>query len=133
MKVIIEKRTSAEGGGYVAYTNRCRPVVYGSGESVAEAKSAFNETLKDVIEDYRSTGDKVPKALLTRPEFRLSVKSIFEAFPWLNASAVARSLGINSGLMRQYKRGTAYASEERLAEIESGLRSLAAQLAELRI
>ena len=107
--------------------------VFGVGETVAEAKADFNNTLNEMVEDYRSTGDKVPRALLTEPEFRLSVKSIFEAFPWVNASAAARALGINSGLMRQYKRGTAYASDERMAEIEAGLRELGAQLAALRI
>lgn len=129
MKVLIERQTKEEGGGFVAYTpNYSNPVVYGYGATISEAKTDFCNTRKELIEFYDTEGVKAPRGLLSAPEFKMSVKSLFEAFPWINASAVGRALGINDSLMRQYKRGSAYVSEERLAAIEAGIHALGAEL-----
>lgn len=134
MKVVIEKRNEAEGGGYVAYNDTAGKVVlFGTGESIAAAKDDFFNSLHEIEDAYRDEGLEVPDELGENVEFHFSLPSVFEAFPWINVTKVAKILGINPSLMHQYKSGKAYVSEERLAAIEAGLRELGAQLAALRI
>ena len=54
--------------------------------------------------------------------------SFFEAFPMINATALARHLGVNDVLMRQYKNGDAYISAEKLEKIRQGIRELGQQI-----
>jgi DNA-binding transcriptional regulator YdaS (Cro superfamily) len=51
----------------------------------------------------------------------------------LNVSALARYLGINPSLMRQYKKGDTYISDAQLAKIESGIKALGKDLAAISL
>ena len=50
-----------------------------------------------------------------------------------NVSALGRYLGINPGLMRQYKKGDAPIPDAQLEKIESGIHRLATELASLSL
>ncbi len=50
-----------------------------------------------------------------------------------NVSALGRYLGINPGLMRQYKKGDIYISDTQLEKIEAGIHRLGSELAALSI
>ena len=55
--------------------------------------------------------------------------SFFEEFPMINATALARYIGINDTLMRQYKKGDTYISDEKLEKIRQALRDLGEKIA----
>lgn len=70
---------------------------------------------------------------LTRKSSGEFVKKILDDYDVLNTSALARRLGINVSLMRQYKMGGVYISEERAEKIIAGINELGKELAALRL
>ena len=56
------------------------------------------------------------------------VAALFEKFPQLNVSEVARSLGIHKSLLSQYIYGVKTPSEKRVREIKMALHKLGAEL-----
>ena len=56
------------------------------------------------------------------------VADLFEKFPQLNVSEVARSLGIHKSLLSQYIYGVKTPSEKRIREIKMALHKLGAEL-----
>ena len=56
------------------------------------------------------------------------VAALFEKFPQLNVSEVARSLGIHKSLLSQYIYGVKTPSEKRIREIKMALHKLGAEL-----
>lgn len=61
------------------------------------------------------------------------VGDLFNRFPMLNVTQVAKAMGINSSLMQQYVNGRKRPSFERAVEVEAYIRSLAAELAKIRL
>lgn len=47
----------------------------------------------------------------------------------INATALARYIGINDTLMRQYKKGDTYISDEKLEKIRAAIRDLGEKIA----
>lgn len=103
--------------------------LYGSGQSVLEAKADMMLALNEMIEMYNEDGDTVPKEIVN-PIFvyKYDVASIFDYFDWINVSSIARKAGINESLMRQYKSGLAFASEKQCEKIQRTLNELAREL-----
>lgn len=56
------------------------------------------------------------------------VAALFEKFPQLNVSEVARSIGIHKSLLSQYIYGVKTPSEKRVREIKMALHKLGAEL-----
>lgn len=131
MKVKIEKQSD---GSYIAYnTDGCYCTLIGTGKTVKEAKDDFFNSTDEVIGDYMERGEDVPVELSTPVEFYFDISSLFEYYSVFNISALGRYLGINPGLMRQYKNGNTPISEEQLEKIESGIHRLAKELASLSL
>lgn len=61
------------------------------------------------------------------------VGELFDKFPELNATQIAKGLGINEGLMRQYISGIKHPSFERILEIENYIHKLGEELLNLHI
>ncbi len=134
MKVIIEKQSASEGGGFVAYNDGQGLVsVIGTGATIGEAKDDFYNSLHEMEDCYREAGEDVPGELTEAVEFRFSLASVFEAFPWLNVTKLAQAIGINASLLHQYKSGRAYISEAQLARVEAGIHTMAAELAAVKL
>lgn len=57
----------------------------------------------------------------TEPCMHNPVADIFNRFPWLNVSEVARHLGINKSLLARYIYGISKPSEQRVEEIREAL------------
>lgn len=57
----------------------------------------------------------------SEPDKRNEVADMFNRFPWLNVSEVARYLGINKSLLARYIYGISRPSEQRLKEIRDAL------------
>lgn len=128
MKVIIEKDKN---GRYIAYNVDVKGMVaIGSGDTVKEAKEDFENSLEELAEDM-SVAQK--ELLISKPEYKFDLSSLFEYYSVLNISALGKFLGINSSLLRQYKRGDTYISEKQLKKIEEGIHVLGKELYELSL
>lgn len=131
MDVRIEKQTD---GTYIAYnTTGDHVTLIGSGNSVAEAKEDFKESYNGVRESYKSRGSLMPVELTEDIVFHFDLSSLFEYYNMFNVSALGRYLGINPGLMRQYKKGDTYISDTQLEKIEAGIHRLGTELAALSL
>lgn len=59
--------------------------------------------------------------------------SLFDYFDWINVSKVAKRIGINSSLLRQYRSGNTYISEKQASKIEHGIHELSKELASVSL
>lgn len=131
MNVSIEKQSD---GSYIAYNTTGDKVrLIGTGDSVKEAKEDFFNSLNEILQTYNEIGDEIPEFLNEDIEFRFDISSLFEYYSMFNVSALARYLGINDSLMRQYRNGSAQISDRQLEKIEAGIHRLGLELAALRL
>lgn len=131
MNVSIEKQSD---GTYIAYnTDGDHCTLIGTGNTVKEAKEDFFNSIAEVAESYKERGNFMPVELTQSPEFHFDLSSLFEYYSMFNVSALARYLGINDSLMRQYRSGAAQISDKQLEKIEGGIRRLGSELAALRL
>ena len=131
MKVSIEKQSD---GSYIAYNTTGEKVtLIGTGDSVKEAKEDFYNSIEEVKESYEARGSFMPTELTEDIDFHFDLSSLFEYYSMFNVSALGRYLGINPGLMRQYKKGDTYISDAQLEKIEAGIHRLGTELASLSI
>ncbi len=131
MKVSIEKQSD---GSYIAYNTTGEKVqLIGTGETVKEAKEDFFNSIEEVKGDYIERNSDVPPELTEDVDFHFDISSLFEYYKIFNVSALGRYLGINPGLMRQYKKGDTPISDAQLEKIENGIHRLAHELATLSL
>ena len=131
MKVSVEKQSD---GTYIAYnTDGDYCTLIGTGDTVKEAKEDFFNSIDEVKESYKERGDFMPIELTSEVEFQFDISSLFEYYSMFNVSALGRYLGINPGLMRQYKKGDTPISDAQLEKIETGIHRLATELASLSL
>lgn len=131
MKVQIEKQSD---GTYIAYNTTGDMVqLIGTGDTVAEAKTDFMNSIEEIIESYKEDAQPVPVELTEQPEFYFDVSSLFEYYSVINVSAFAKMVGINDSLLRQYKRGGTYISDAQLGKIEAGIHQLGLEFSSLRL
>lgn len=96
--------------------------VLGCGSS---AKAAIEDMLKgwnETTEYLKEEGEDVPALEI---EYRFDVGSLFSYYDFVNIAGVAREIGLNSSVIRQYVIGTRKPSAERKKQIITGLKSLA--------
>lgn len=96
--------------------------VLGCGSS---AKAAIEDMLKgwnETTEYLKEEGEDVPALEI---EYRFDVGSLFSYYDFVNIADVAREIGLNSSVIRQYVIGTRKPSAERKKLIITGLKSLA--------
>lgn len=131
MKVKIEKQSD---GTYIAYNiGGVKVQLIGSGDTVAEAKEDFMNSVQEITESYAEDGVEVPAELSEEIEFNFDISSLFEYYSVINISAFAKMVGINDSLLRQYKRGNTYISDAQLGKIEEGIHKLGKELSSLRL
>ena len=131
MKVKIEKQSD---GTYIAYNiGGVKVQLIGSGDTVAEAKEDFMNSVQEITESYAEDGVEVPAELSEEIEFNFDISSLFEYYSVINISAFAKMVGINDSLLRQYKRGNTYISDAQLSKIEEGIHKLGKELSSLRL
>jgi hypothetical protein len=130
MKVAIEKQKD---GTYVAYNIEGDGVIVGNGNSVSEAKDDYLNSVEEVRSVCLKHGDTLPDTVTTKPQFKFDLASLFEYYSMLNVSAFAKFVGVNSSLMRQYRRGNTYISEKQLQKIQDGLHRLGSEFSSLTL
>ena len=131
MVVAIEKQND---GTYIAYNLESDNfTVIGSGSTISDAKADFFNSIEEVKEVYIANGDEVPAELLQTPVFKFDLSSFFEYYSFINVSAFAKMVGINSSLMRQYKKGNTYISNAQLEKIQNFVNAMGADFQRLRL
>lgn len=131
MDVKIEKCAD---GTYTAYCPDAENyVVVGSGTTVKESKEDFENSLVEVRNAAVDLHGSIPEELASSPAYHFDLASLFEYFSFINVSALARIIGINESLMRQYKRGDTYISDAQLTKIENALHSIGSMLTNLKL
>lgn len=121
-------------GSYIAYNiDDNGYTLLGRGNTVAEAREDFANSVKEVAESEMARTGTVPEILTAAPEYKFDLSSLFEYYSMINVSAFARFVGINDALMRQYKKGDTYVSDVQLKKIENAIHKLGNEFANLSI
>lgn len=129
LTAIIE---ATDNGHYSIYTKEDYPIL-GFGDTLAEAKEDYEAVLQEQADHYTQHTGKAAPWLEASITYRYTLSALFAAFPFLNASALARAMGINDSLMRRYKKGLANASEKQVAIIQDHLQRLASELTSVQL
>lgn len=119
--VLIER---GKDGLYWLRTSGLQNMIMGSGSSLQEAKEDFEICLQDMKESYTECGEALPKELVNLSfEYKYDTASALTAFSFINLAALAREVGINASLLRQYKKGQ-YISQAQAKKIQEGIHRL---------
>jgi predicted RNase H-like HicB family nuclease len=129
VEAIIEKSSD---GGYGIYIPSM-PGIAVIGDTEDEAKMNLWEVIKDIVKQCKEDGikDQVNGGKLDI-SFRYDPSGFFKAFNIFNVSSLAKVIGIDGSLMRQYKAGKTYISEARKRQIETGIHELANKLLHIK-
>lgn len=96
--------------------------VLGCGTSAKAAIADMLRGWKEGAEYLKDEGKDVPTLEI---EYRFDVGALFNYYDFINVSGVAREIGVNPSVLRQYAVGTRRPSTERKAQIITGIRKLA--------
>lgn len=94
--------------------------------------AGYGPTVDDAVADMLTARKELIEAGYDIPELEMSfsydIWAFFDKYP-LNVSAIAKRIGINPSLMRQYVSGSRKPSAKRTGEIQAAIRSLGRELA----
>ena len=131
IKAIIEK---ADDGGYGIYAAGEGIPLFSSGLTEQEARNEFESLLHEQAEYMREKQGEYPKwyAKDIEVDYHYDMSGFFLAFPFINVSEFAKSLGINPSLMRKYKNGIAKAGERQKDLIQRKFDDIVSRLSAVR-
>lgn len=128
---LIEK---GKDGSFGIFTPDLQHTIIGQGLTVMESKEDFRNSVKEVLASYTEIGKQIPAELQDIEfEFKYDIASLFDYYKFINVSQFAQEAGINASLMRQYKSGKQYISENQVLKIEATLHKIAREFAEIRL
>jgi len=128
---LIEK---GKDGTFGIFTPDLKSTLIGEGNTVGEAKADFLNSVNELMIYYKETGKQIPEELTDIEfEFKYDIASLFNYYSFINVSQFAKSAGINPSLMRQYKTGHQYISENQVLKIETALHRIAKEFAEIKL
>ncbi|MDR0732740.1 MAG: type II toxin-antitoxin system HicB family antitoxin [Dysgonamonadaceae bacterium] len=121
-------------GTFGIFTPDINSTIIGEGNTVEEAKSDFENSVKEIIQFYQEDGIELPDELKDiQFVYKYDIASMFDYYKWINVSQFAKVAGINPSLMRQYRMGKTYISENQISKIESTLHQLGNELAAIKL
>ena len=101
---------------------------------MAEAKADFENSAKEVALYFQESGRQTPAELQDIEfEYKYDIASLFNYYNFINVSKFAQVAGINASLMRQYKTGNQYISENQVLKIEDALHKIAYEIAAIKL
>lgn len=121
---IIER---GDDGGFTIYAENVSGLI-GTGMTEEEARQDFIEVRAEQAEFYAEKHGIKPEWANSEIDFRYSLAAFFIAFPYINATQFAKSIGLNPSLMRKYKMGLASASGKQKQIIQENLNILTDKL-----
>ena len=121
-------------GTFGIFTPDINSTIIGEGNTVEEAKADFENSVKEIFQFYKEDGIALPDELKdVEFVYKYDIASMFNYYDWINVSKFARKAGINPSLMRQYKMGKTYISENQINKIENSLHSLGNELTAIKL
>jgi predicted RNase H-like HicB family nuclease len=128
---LIEK---GKDGTFGIFTLDINSTIIGEGNTVEEAKSDFENSVREIIRFYKEDRKELPDELKDIEfEYKYDISSFFNCYDWINVSKFAKAIGINSSLMRQYKAGVAYVSDTQIRRIENALHQFGKELTAVKL
>jgi predicted RNase H-like HicB family nuclease len=128
---LIEK---GKDGTYGIFTPDIDSTIIGEGMTVEEAKADFENSVREILQFYREDGKPLPEELKDiRFVYRYDIASVFDYYNWINVSRFAKKASINPSLLRQYRMGKTYISENQITKIENALHDLGNELAAIKL
>ena len=128
---LIEK---GKNGTFGIFTPKLKHTIIGEGNTVAASKADFENSVKEVIASYKEKGKQIPAELQDiELEYKYDIASLFNYYNFINVSKFAQMAGINASLMRQYKSGNQYISENQILKIEATLHKIANEISEIKL
>ena len=116
-KLIIEKNKD----GYWSQVDKL-PSVFSSGETIAKLIENSMEALELYFEE---SDQKTPKIQF---ELVMDIQEFFKVNEYINITSLAKRIGMNSSLLRQYSKGIKFPSLEQVAKIEKAIRQIGKEL-----
>ncbi len=120
--IVIEKTNT----GFSSYIKDI-PGLVSVGDTITEIKENMKEVITMAVECRKEDG-KDYTDLQREVSYAIDLEQFFEYYKVLNKSAFAEYIGINPSLFRQYTKGLAPLSSDRMKEIMQGLQKLAKDL-----
>lgn len=128
---LIEK---GKDGTFGIFTPDLKSTIIGEGNTVAEAKADFKNSVNEIILYYQETGNpSVHELQNIEFEYKYDIASLFNYYNFINVSKFAKAAGINASLMRQYKSGNQYISENQVLKIEEALHKIAHEMSAIKL
>lgn len=130
METITAIIDRASDGGITVYAPKV-PGVYAPAPTEAEAKAEFVEMLDEMADDIKERTGAYPRWYSPdgiTVDYTYSLSGFFEAFPFINASALGQEIGINPSLMRRYKSGKSGVSKKQCAALQDAIGKIADRL-----
>ncbi|CAN5423339.1 hypothetical protein BH20BAC1_BH20BAC1_28550 [soil metagenome] len=134
-KKIVTAVIEASKTGFGIYSDEL-PGITGYGKSVQEAKADLISAIEDVLNSFKEDGTKPMKELNNGSlefVYKYDIESLFKYFGMLDATNLARKIGLNPSLLRQYKSGITLAGPKQKEKIEKGLHALGKELLNVRL
>jgi predicted RNase H-like HicB family nuclease len=120
-------------GTFGVFTPDLENTIIGDGRTVEEAKADFENSVKEVIAAYNDSSNELPDELRdVNFVYKYDISSLFNSYPILNISQLARAAKINVSLMHQYKAGQ-YISEKQIGKIEKVLHDIGSELSRIEL
>jgi len=121
-------------GTFGIFTPDINSTIIGSGNTVEDAKADFENSVREIFQFYKEDGIELPDELKdVEFVYKYDIASMFDYYSWINVSQFARKAGINPSLMRQYRMGNTYISDNQISKIENTLHSLGKELAAIKL
>ena len=121
-------------GTFGIFTPDIDHTIIGDGNTVEEAIADFENSVQEMILSYTETDKEIPDELKDiQFVYKYDIASMFNYYDWINVSKFARKAGINPSLMRQYRMGKTYISENQINKVENTLHSLGKELASIKL
>ena len=121
-------------GTFGIFTPDINSTIIGDGNTVEEAKADFENSVREIMQFYKEDGKELPDELKdVQFVYKYDIASVFNYYDWINVSKFARKAGLNPSLMRQYRMGKTYVSENQLNKIENTLHLLGNELAAIKL
>lgn len=121
IEVIVEKTNT----GYSAYNEEMG--VFTTGQAIQELQTNLLEALNLALNDtgYFVTSENI--------QLNLDLKQFFQYYRVLNATFLAKRIGMNPTLLSQYVRGKKQPSSKQIEKIIKGIQSIGKELSEISL
>ena len=101
------------------------------GDTLEEAKNDFEKFPQEYINVSKETGKAIPPELNNGNlefEYVYDLSGFFAHYNFISPTKVARRIGINTSLMRQYALGNTYVSFSKKKQIENEIHNIGKEL-----